>query len=171
MSSAEITRWVVAVLLTPVLAWAAISDIRHRRIPNWTVLAVIGLFAPWALAGTLPWGLAALAAGAIALVVSLGLYAGGVVGAGDSKLFAAVALLVGLGHLAMLALATSLVGGVIAAITIASRPTRALVMLKMRGKGDFGPGIPYGVAIAVAAAALVWADLLKIPVPELLPHG
>jgi Flp pilus assembly protein protease CpaA len=71
----------------------------------------------------------------------------------------------------MLALATSLVGGVIAAITIASRPTRALVMLKMRGKGDFGSGIPYGVAIAVAAAALVWADLLKIPVPELLPHG
>jgi hypothetical protein len=44
-------------------------------------------------------------------------------------------------------------------------------MLKMRGKGDFGSGIPYGVAIAVAAAALVWADLLKIPVPELLPHG
>ena len=160
----------VAVLLTGVLAWAAVSDVRHRRIPNWTVLAVIGLFVPWALAATLPWSLAALAAGALALVVTLGLYAAGWVGAGDSKLFAAAALLVGLGHLALLALATALAGAVVVVISIVSRPTRALVMLRMRGKGDFGRGVPYGVAIALAAAALVWADLLKIPLPDLIPH-
>lgn len=160
----------VAVLLTAVLAWAAISDVRRRRIPNWTVLAIIGLFVPWALAATLPWSLAALGAGVIALAATFGLYAAGVVGAGDSKLFGAVALMVGLGHLALLALATALAGAVVALIGIAARPTRALVMFKMRGKGDFGEGIPYGVAIAVAAAALVWADLLKIPLPQILPH-
>jgi prepilin peptidase CpaA len=169
-SSAEITHWVVAVLLTPVLAWAAVSDVRHRRIPNWTVLTVIALFIPWAVASTLPWSLAALAAGVIALAATFALYAAGVFGAGDSKLFAAVALLTGLGHLALLALATALVGAVVAVISIASRPTRALAMFNLRGNGEFGRGIPYGVAIAAAAAALVWADLLKVPLPALLPH-
>ena len=85
-------------------------------------------------------------------------------------MFSAVALLVGLGHLAVLALATTFIGGIVALVSVLSRPTRALVMLKMRGKGDFGPGVPYGVAIALAAAALVWATVLKLPVPELLPH-
>jgi prepilin peptidase CpaA len=167
MPSAEITHWVVAVAATAVLGWAAISDVRARRIPNWTVLAIVGLFAPWALAGTVSWSLWALAAGVIALAASFGLYAIGVIGAGDSKLFAASALFVGLAHLGWLALGTALVGGAVALISILTRPTRALVMFKLRGKGDFGRGIPYGVAIAIAAAVLIWATVLKVPVPNL----
>jgi hypothetical protein len=44
------------------------------------------------------------------------------------------------------------------------RPTRALTLINMKGKGDFGPGIPYGVAIAAAAAGLVWAGLLHLAI-------
>ena len=168
MSSAEITRWVVAIAATAVLGWAAISDVRARRIPNWTVLVLIGLFVPWALASTLSWSLWALAAGVIALVASFGLYALGVIGAGDSKLFAASALLVGFAYLGWLALGTALFGGVVALISVLARPTRALVMFKLRGRGDFGRGIPYGVAIAVAAAVLVWTTVLKVAIPNLL---
>jgi prepilin peptidase CpaA len=163
MLLAEAGRWAIAGLLTAALAWASISDIRVRKIPNWTVLSVLVLFLPWAVMSTAPWVLWALAAGAIALVVSIALYAVGVVGAGDSKLFAAVALFVGMGHLAQLAIITALVGGVIAAISLLTRPRRALVMLNMRGKGDFGRGVPYGVAIAVAGAAIVWISLLGPP--------
>jgi hypothetical protein len=33
-------------------------------------------------------------------------------------------------------------------------------MAKLKGKGDFGPGVPYGVAIAAAAALVVWGAVL-----------
>ena len=31
----------------------------------------------------------------------------------------------------------------------------ALVLINMRGKGDFGDGIPYGVAIAIGGAVVI----------------
>jgi prepilin peptidase CpaA len=164
MALTEVGRWAVAILFTGLLGWASISDIRVRKIPNWTVLAILGLFAPWAVLSTSHWVVWALAAGAIALIVSVILYMVGMVGAGDSKLFAAVALFVGMSHLPHLALGTALVGGAIAAVSILTRPRRAMVMLTMRGKGDFGRGIPYGVAIAAAAVAIVWINLLNLPI-------
>ena len=156
----EIVRLLVAVALTAVLAIAAVNDVRVRKIPNWTVLAAMALFIPWAVVHPLPWDGWALAAAVIAFAVSFGLYSAGLVGAGDSKLFTAVALFGGLGDLPMLAFATALVGGLIALASLLLRPTRALVMAKLRGKGDFGPGVPYGVAIAAAAALVVWGAVL-----------
>ncbi|MGH7023759.1 MAG: A24 family peptidase [Caulobacteraceae bacterium] len=168
MSLPELVRWGVAGLLTLVLAFAAVTDIRLRRIPNWTVLATLALFVLWAFVHPIPWDLWALAAGVIAFAVTFGLYAAGLLGAGDSKLFAAVALFAGLGQLALLALATALAGGVLALISLGSRPTRAMVMFKLRGKGEYGRGVPYGVAIALGAALVVWAGVLKLHVPGLL---
>lgn len=147
-----------------VLTIAAVTDVRDRRIPNWTVLACLGLFLGWAVVHPLSWDLWALGAGVVAFAVSFGLYSAGLVGAGDSKLFAAVALFTGMSGLAPLAMATALVGGVVALVGLAMRPTRALTLINMKGKGDFGPGIPYGVAIAAAAAGLVWAGLLHLAI-------
>jgi len=161
----EVGRWTVVVALTALLVWASISDIRTRRISNWNVLAIVVLFAPWAL---LHWNASAawaLVAGAIALAVGVALYAFGVTGAGDAKLFAAVALFAGLGHLLALSVATALAGGVIAIASLVSRPRRALAMITLRGKGDYGPGIPYGVAIALGAVFVVWGNLLHLTVP------
>jgi prepilin peptidase CpaA len=163
----ELGRWVIAGVLSMVLGWAAISDIRSRTIPNWTVLVIAGLFVPWALLNWGPWAAFALVAGAIALAIGVVFYALGVVGAGDAKLFAAVALFAGLGHLLALGLATALVGGVIAIVSMATRPQRAAVMFTLRGKGDFGRGIPYGVAIAIAGVLLVWGALLNLRWPGL----
>ncbi len=166
MPLADAGRFAIAAVFTAILTWAAVSDIRVRKIPNWTVLALLGLFGPWVLAeGVGAWALWALAAGAIALVVSIGLYAAGMVGAGDSKLVAAVALFAGLAHLPLLALGTALTGGLIAGAIMVMRPRRALVMFTLRGKGDFGRGIPYGVAIAIAGAGVVWGELLRLPLP------
>jgi prepilin peptidase CpaA len=160
----EVGRWTVVVALTALLVWASISDIRTRRISNWNVLAIIVLFAPWAL---LHWNAStawALVAGAIALAVGVALYALGVTGAGDAKLFAAVALFAGLGHLLALSVATALAGGAIAIASLVSRPRRALAMITLRGEGDYGPGIPYGVAIALGAVFVVWGNLLNFSV-------
>lgn len=155
----------IAALLTAVLAYAAANDVRERKIPNWTVLASLALFVAWAILHPLNWDLWALGAGFVAFLVTFGLYMGGVIGAGDSKLFAAVALFTGMGQLSILALATAVIGGAVAIAGFLLRPTRGLVMLKMRGRGDFGRGVPYGVAIAAASTTLVWAATLGVRLP------
>jgi prepilin peptidase CpaA len=169
MSPIEWGRWLIAIVLTGILAWAAVTDIRERKIPNSAVIAVLGLSLPWLatylMLGSFVWVLWAIAGGVIAFVVSFILYAAGVIGAGDSKLFAAVALFTGLANLPMLTVATALAGGAMAAVSFASRPSRAMTMITLRGKGDFGRGIPYGVAIAIGAALVVWSVLLKLPLP------
>jgi prepilin peptidase CpaA len=97
-----------------------------------------------------------LAAAGISFVLGYGLYAFKIMGAGDVKLFAATALFIGLDRLPEFALATAWAGGAMAIVSLATRPRRALVMLNLRGKGDFGRGIPYGVAISVGAVAVLW---------------
>jgi prepilin peptidase CpaA len=146
----EIARWVVAGLFTFVLAIAAGSDFKHHRIPNWTVLAVILLFVGWAFAEPSTSWTSAFEAAGIALLLTVVLYLFKFIGAGDSKLFTSIALFVGMGYLPLFAFATAVVGGAMAVVSLAVEPRRALVMFQMRGKGDFGRKIPYGVAIAVA---------------------
>jgi len=162
---ADPLRIAVAVAASLVLCFAAVSDIRTRRIPNWTVLALIGLFAIWMASDGGREALSALAAAAVALAVTVALYAFKILGAGDSKLFAAVALFGGLGYLPLLVLATALTGGVIAIASLAARPQRALAMLSMRGKGDWGRGVPYGLAIATGGALIMWAPITGIVKP------
>jgi prepilin peptidase CpaA len=151
----EVTQWCVVVLLCVVLIIGSISDIRHRRIPNWTILAVCCLSVPWLWLGPGPPVLSALAAMLIAFVVTWPVYAFGLFGAGDSKLLTAASLFVGLEKLLFLFVAVAVAGGLIAMISLMLEPTRALVLFHMRGKGGYGKDVPYGVAIAIATALIV----------------
>lgn len=162
MPHADYVRLTVAGLATLALIVAAVSDVRSRRIPNLCVAALIVLFLPWAVTGGWPGALSALVAALVSLAVTFALYALGLIGAGDSKLFAACALFSGMALLPFFVVATALAGGLVALAAIASRPQRAMVMLSMRGKGDFGRGIPYGLAIAVGAAVVIWAPLMGL---------
>ena len=166
MPPIEVERLLITNALTGVLIWAAVSDIRLRKIPNRTVVFVVGLFVLWAIAGQGAGLISALEAAAIAFIVTTSLYAFKVLGAGDAKLFSAAALFAGLNHLALFALVTTLVGGAIAVASLARNPTRALVMFTLKGNGDYGRGVPYGVAIAIGAATVVWAVMgedLQLP--------
>ena len=151
-------RWSIVLLLSILLVIASVSDIRDRRIPNWTVLAIAALFVPWAFVGPRVSILSSLEAALIVLAASISLYAVRIIGAGDSKLLTVAALFVGFSQLPRFLLFVVLAGGVIAIISLVTRPTRAMVMLHMRGKGDFGRGIPYGVAIAVGTLCIVVAS-------------
>ena len=71
MPLTDIVRFAVASIATGVLAWAALSDVRTRRIPNASVLALLALFVAWTLADGGAGLVSALEAGAIALVVIL----------------------------------------------------------------------------------------------------
>jgi len=155
MPAAEILRWSVVLLLSILLLVVSVSDIRDRRIPNWTVLAVATLFVPWIFVGGQVSVVSSLEAALIAFVVSCGLYAFRVVGAGDSKLLTVTALFAGLPGLPKFLVLVALAGGAIAVVSLLARPARAAVMFHMRGKGDFGRGVPYGVAIAIATMTIV----------------
>ena len=156
----EVARYALALGFSFVLLWAAVSDIVARIIPNRSVLGLLALFVLWALVNGGEGLAPSLIAGAIALAVGYGLYAFNVMGGGDAKLFAATALFTGLAYLPALALTTVLTGGVMAAVSLASRPRRAAIMIASRGKGDFGRGIPYGVAIAIGGVYVLWGALL-----------
>ena len=165
MPLSEIARLAIGAAYSLILVVAAVSDIQKRRIPNWTVVALVGLFAGLAALDRGAHLVSALEAAGIAFVVSVGLYAIKVVGAGDSKLFTAVALFAGLGYLPLLVVATTLTGGAIALVSLATRPTRALVLFNLRGQGDWGRGIPYGLAIAVGGAVVMWGPIAGLVRP------
>ncbi|HWA60444.1 MAG TPA: prepilin peptidase [Caulobacteraceae bacterium] len=156
----SLARLAIAAVFTGLMAWGAVSDVRRRLIPNRVVLAILALWLPFALANGFEGWLSALEAFALALALSMALWAGRIIGAGDSKLFAAAALYMGMGFLPAFALATALAGGCVALVSIASRgPQKAFAMIMLRGQGDWGPGVPYGVAIAAGAVAVMWAGL------------
>ena len=157
MPTTEAAQAFLAAGVSTVLAWAAISDVRTRRIPNASVLTLLALFLAWIVTESGASIVSELEAGAIAFVVTFALFQFRVVGAGDSKLFAAAALFLGLGYLPYFAFATAVAGGVIAVISLASRPRRTMAMLALKEKGDFGRGVPYGAAIAAGGVFAIWA--------------
>ncbi len=158
----EFARWAVLLLFCLVLAIAGANDVKARRIPNWTILAVIALFAAWWLVGPSVSLTSALGAALIMFVTSCALYFFRVVGAGDSKLVTVVALFVGLSRLPQFILYMSLAGGALALCLLAMEPTRLLVMLQMRGKGRMDRGVPYGVAIAAGGMVAIFAPVLHL---------
>jgi prepilin peptidase CpaA len=154
-AAAEMLRWSIVLLLSILLVIVSVSDIRDRRIPNWTVLAIAVLFVPWIFLDARVSIVSSLEAALIAFVASCALYAFRVVGAGDSKLLTVTALFAGMTKLPHFLVLVALTGGVIALASLLARPVRAAVMFHMRGKGDFGRGVPYGVAIAIATMVII----------------
>ncbi|SFR82509.1 A24 family peptidase [Sphingomonas jatrophae] len=144
--------------LVLLLGYAAWGDIRSREIPNWIVL-VIALAAPlwWWADGLALWsevGMRLLTA-LIVFLVFTGAWAIGMMGGGDVKLLAAIALwLAPLPLLDMLWL-MAVVGGVL---------TIWMLVLHRWRRAEGRPEVPYGVAIAAAAAWVVTNQILTTPV-------
>jgi prepilin peptidase CpaA len=118
--------WLGQLGLALLLAASCVSDWRRRRIPN--VLTVVGLFGALAFHGLAPGGAglfdpylpgglglkASLLGAGVALMVLLLPYSRGWVGAGDTKLMAAVGAFVGLAALPAVLLGVMLSAGVLA---------------------------------------------------------
>ena len=88
----ETTPLIVALIaMTPLMVYVMWSDLKSLRIPNWVVLAVLGIFVVTGLWGlpleTFLWR---LVHGAVAIAIGFGIFAvaRGKVGAGDMKLIA-----------------------------------------------------------------------------------
>ncbi|MBS1961903.1 MAG: prepilin peptidase [Bdellovibrionales bacterium] len=167
-----------------IVAFAAIvTDLRYRKIFNWLTLPaiVVGLALSFAATG-LP-GLALGFAGILLAFVAFGwMWGVKILGAGDVKLLMAFAALAGaagfsggrngVSFVADLALLTLMVGGALAAATLAVKGRlgpffrkfwRFLVTFSSRNlatefpKADPTLQMPFGVSIAIAAVWL-WYD-------------
>jgi prepilin peptidase CpaA len=142
-------------MLAAILVVAAVVDVRTFTISNRLNLTV-ALLAPvyWASIALSPWpGIAVqLAAGATVFLLLAGAFYAGMMGGGDVKLAAALALwFPPLGTVKFLIL-MSLAGGVLTIVVLALHRAR---------EGEGRPEIPYGVAIAFAALAILTQRFLN----------
>ncbi|HUO91430.1 MAG TPA: prepilin peptidase [Rhizomicrobium sp.] len=156
----EAARWLIASAVALALGAASVNDILVRKIPNWTVVAVIALFGAWAISTPSVSLLSSFAASAIIFAITSTLFALGIVGGGDSKLMTAVALFAGFGQLPDFVFLTALAGGAMAVASLASQPMRTFVMLTAPSTAASTRGIPYGVAISLSGIALLVRQLL-----------
>lgn len=110
------------ILLGILVATAAVSDIRSRRIPNWLVLAGIVAGLGWNVSASGLSGLGRAAAGlGLGFILYFPLYLIRARGAGDVKLLAAVGAITGPGNCFWICLLTAILGGVIAMLLLLVR--------------------------------------------------
>jgi len=142
------------------LIYAAASDMRAFRIPNWVSLLLAGAYAPIAfLAGTpTPEIAQGLVLGFTVLAAGFGLFAVRVIGGGDAKLLAATSVWVGhtaiLNFLIIMGLAGALLSVALLSFrAIPIQPFYVRIEWLMR-LHEARAGAPYGLAIAVAGVAV-----------------
>jgi prepilin peptidase CpaA len=148
---------IAAAAFGALLVAASCCDVLKLRIPNMIPLALVLLFALNVLIGR---GVQApldhLAAMGLALVILLPLFALNMLGGGDVKLLAAVALWLGMGKLAALMILVGIVGGVFALLWLAMR---WLIRTGLRGR-TLPPSLrahaplPFALPITIVAALL-----------------
>lgn len=138
-----------------VFAAGAVTDLLRRQVPNAIPLALLGLFAVYALVGET--GAAGslwrhFAIGAAFLAGGVALYAGGRFGAGDAKLLAVAGLWVGPADLSFF-----LIG--LAAGAFALSAFALLPFARLRG---FRAELPFALAIVPPTVAVM--------IPRVLSH-
>jgi prepilin peptidase CpaA len=144
------------------LAYAAVSDARSFIIPNWVSVALVALFLVYAapVFASISWqdhvlaSLAVLAGGFVLFALNL-------LGAGDAKLLAALALWLGFNKMPELLLYTVFGGGVLAGLLIAVTLIKQYV-LNQPGLTVRKAKLPYGIAIAGAGYVLLLGSIKQL---------
>ncbi len=157
----------VVVCFAALVFSAAVSDILTFRIPNRLPLAVALLYPAYVLAAPQPvdW-LFAISLASAFLAIGFALFSAKICGAGDAKLFAAIALWSGPELILPFTFITTLAGGVIAIFlwlqNYFARAATPLLVFQTPADPTIGKQqMPYGAAIAVAALYVAFT-LLRI---------
>lgn len=147
----------ILTLFPAAVVFAACMDLVSMTIPNRICLFLVAAFlalAPFTGMSMAQFGNHLFAAG-IVLVVTFGMFALRLMGGGDAKLLAAIALWVGMDHLVEYLLLAALCGGALALGLLAFRTLPLPLFLAREQwvqrlhapRGD----IPYGIALSAAA--------------------
>jgi len=159
-------------LLSTVLAGCLLAaagwDLATYTIPNPIQIALLASFLLFVVMSGMPAVLLAshFAAGSVGLVAGFALFAFGVIGGGDAKLFACIALWFGLSDLLFYTLTASIFGG---ALTLGLLFFRKLPLPGLLARQAWlmrlheeGGGIPYGVALAAGSFAILpYTDVFR----------
>jgi prepilin peptidase CpaA len=147
---------IATLAFTLLLAVAAISDIRHLRIPNLIPLLLVVGFALQAGLGGVPSMTGHLLAMLIVLALLIPLFALNALGGGDVKLLAAAALWLGIADLPLLLVGVAILGGFFAALWLPLRWAVARALPDGQLPASLKPqaALPYGVPIGVASLLL-----------------
>lgn len=144
-------------LFPAAMIWAGASDFFTMTIPNRISIALVLAFFGAAVLGGMGWHalMMHVGAGALVLVISIGMFAMGWLGGGDAKLLSAAALWFGFDLLLDYTVLVTILGGLLAAGILAYR--QVIPPMWINGMGwaerlhDDKAGIPYGLALAGAA--------------------
>ena len=169
----NITELLLIAVLPALLVGAAFWDLASFTIPNVLPAAMGACFvlfiAVAAMDGDVTWTALGLhvAAGLIALVAGMVMFAFGWVGGGDAKLYAVASLWLGWNMLLEYTLIASILGGGLTLGILALRKVPLPAVLHGQGwllkLADKDSGIPYGIALSAAAlAALPQSELFRI---------
>ena len=147
---------ILLLLLAVLLIVAAVGDVRTRIIPNGLNLAVALLAPVWWIAVGYSGHDMLLQIGLSGSVLALfaACFAVGMMGGGDVKLLAALALWLPMGRMAVLLVWMALGGGVLTLAMLAAHRLR---------KSPDRIEVPYGVAISAAALLIVANEILTVP--------
>ncbi|HEV7335873.1 MAG TPA: prepilin peptidase [Bosea sp. (in: a-proteobacteria)] len=151
----------ILVIFPAAMAYAAASDIVTMTISNRLCLLLVAAFAICAISLGLSWSQIGwhLAAGVIVLLVGIALFAAGWVGGGDAKLVAATALWFGFEPLLPYLMVTAIAGGVLTLLLHQLRqaplPGPAANWAWAKRLHGVQQGVPYGVALAFGALAVL----------------
>jgi prepilin peptidase CpaA len=164
----EMIETLATIVFLGAMATAAYTDLTLYEIPNWISLVIAAAFVIGAIGDSL--GLQAFAwhaaMGAAVLVAGFIFFAFGVFGGGDAKLLAAGALWFGPAPLLKFLVYVAVVGGVlgIVIITVRRMPLPARWTRKHWVHRLYSPdqGMPYGIAIAIAAGLVYALELLAL---------
>ena len=164
-----IAQFLLLMALPALLATAGAFDLASFTIPNFISLALAAAFCAFALAVRMPTGAFGwhLLAGLIGLSGGFALFALGYIGGGDAKLYAAITLWLGLRDILAYTLIATVLGGVLTLMLLAARQLPLPAGLARQGwiikLHDGASGIPYGVALAVGALAILpQAEILHL---------
>ena len=163
-----IQEFLILVLVPAALIAAAGWDLASFTIPNFLQCVLIAGFALFAVFSGMPLGVLgwhALAA-AIGLTVGFTMFALGLIGGGDAKLFACVALWFGFPDIFSYAIIASVFGGVLTLTLLGFRQLPIPAFLQKQAwlmrLHDHKAGVPYGVALASGAfAVLPYTDVFR----------
>lgn len=150
-----------AIALVGVAAIASWTDVTERRIPNWLCASnlVLGLAYAWSAGGGADGGWSATGYAALhvvaALLVTMGLFAAGAIGAGDAKFYTSMAAWLPIGQGLALLVAVALAGLALLIVFMLTR-LRGRASRKPAANSHFDK-LPYGVAIGVGGLAAVLA--------------
>lgn len=149
----EITAGAAVLIFFAGMLHASVTDLKHRRIANWVILAMMAAWVPMAMLAQLPGDavMGSLSVMVLVFIAGFGCFCMGWLGGGDVKLAAVAALWLGPAMVPAFIMLATIFGALIALVFI------GVAYVKRRGGADMQTDrmmLPYGPGLASAAVVL-----------------